>query len=298
MLLLSQTLCWDLATRRAWEEGKELCVRKSMSSHALCFPFRLYEEGSPSPCAKYVPLEGEKREQTGDFIQDTIFHQVLLLLQETLYPKVSATFVFLTVVLQLLSPSREVWDTLPPLTPHADREVSSSPRREGEAGGHQQGHAWGLCLGPPAAMRSWNLQHVRSLEARQGGQLLPLLAVGSNSCLLYKTHQNFISMRNPSAKQGISFVSVRTAKSLDSPQTDTLQAESPSFTWQSLAAASPAHAHRAGPKGSPMPGTALLGQTQVPWQASRLWTVYKNYHVNVPQSTRGIKGDGENRDRL
>lgn len=52
-----------------------------MLSHALCFPFRLYEEGSPSPCTKYVLLEGEKREQTGDFIQDTIFHQVLLMLQ-------------------------------------------------------------------------------------------------------------------------------------------------------------------------------------------------------------------------
>lgn len=48
----------------------------------LCFPFTLYEEGSPSLCAKYVPLEGEKRRQTGDFIQDTVFHQVLLLLQE------------------------------------------------------------------------------------------------------------------------------------------------------------------------------------------------------------------------
>lgn len=112
-----------------------------------------------------------------------------------------------------------------PPAPHADRGLSSSPRREGEAGGHQQGHAWGLGLGQPAAMHSWNMQHVRSLEARQGGQLLPLLAVGSNSCLLYKTHQNLISMRNPSVKQlrYISFVSVRTAKSLHLPQTPCMQ---------------------------------------------------------------------------
>lgn len=81
MQLLSQTLCWDLASRRAWEEGKN-CVWGNLYHHSpLCFPFRFYVEGSPSFCAKYVPLEGEKRKQTGDFIQDTIFHQVLLLLQ-------------------------------------------------------------------------------------------------------------------------------------------------------------------------------------------------------------------------
>lgn len=34
------------------------------------------------------------------------------------------------------------------------------------------------------------------------------IAAGSNSCLLYKTHQNLISTENPSVKQCISFVSL------------------------------------------------------------------------------------------
>lgn len=152
MLLLAQTLLGLGIKKR--KKGK-LCVRGNPWHHSpLCFPFTLYGEGSPSLWATFLPLEGEKRRQTGDFIQDTIFHQVLLLLQElegnsgnSLSQSISY-FCFLS-----RCPSSAGSGTCCPQqrrcgassvhshssAPYIGREVSSSPGREEKAGNHQQG---------------------------------------------------------------------------------------------------------------------------------------------------------------
>lgn len=148
MLLLSQTLCQDWHQEEHGKEEKTVCVWGNPCHHSpLCFPFRFYEEGSPSLCAKYVPPEGEKRKQTGDFIQDTIFHQVLLLLQAlegNSGNSLSQSISWFCFPSSCPSPASHVQRHVVPqqgrcgappsthtLQPHTLTEVSSSPRREG-----------------------------------------------------------------------------------------------------------------------------------------------------------------------
>lgn len=241
--------------------------------------------------AKYVPLEGEKRKQTGDFIQGTIFHQVLLLLQawegnsgNSLSQSISY-FCFPSSCPSSAGsetccpPAGEVWGTLPPLTPVSptcwQRGFSSPGRKERQV-------ATSRDMPEDSATHSWNVQPVRGLEARQGGQALSILAVGSNSFLLYKTHQNFISMRNPSVKQCISFLSGRTAKYLDLWLTSHMQSPPALHARTLWQQAQPTPPGLAGPKRQPHARHCPVGQTQVPWKSSRLWTVYKNYHMDLP----------------
>lgn len=185
MLLLSQTLL-GLGIKKSMGRRKKPWVRGNPCHQSpLCFPFRFYEEASPSLCAKYVPLEREKRKQTGDFIQDIIFHQAVLLLQavegnagNSLSQSISYFCFPSSCPSSAGSGTRcpwagEVWGTLPALTPISPSRWQrgfqlSQEGREGWS--HQQAQAWGQCLGPPGATHSWNVQPVRSLEARQGGQ--------------------------------------------------------------------------------------------------------------------------------
>lgn len=130
-----------------------VCVRKYMSSHALCFPFRLYEEGSPS---LYVPNmypgRGEKEAGTGLHTRHCLSSGTAIAsstrrkFRKLLIPKYqlllfSFQLSFINWFRDTLSLSRGDVPRLTPISPTADREASSSPSREGKAGGHQQGHA-------------------------------------------------------------------------------------------------------------------------------------------------------------
>lgn len=290
MLLLSQTLCWDLASRRAWEEGKELCVWGNPCHHMLsASPLDFMRKALPHFMCQICILEGEKRKRAGDFIQDTVFHQVLLLLQAlegNSGNSLSQSFSYFcfpsscpsSAVSGTHCPSAgEVSLHSHPSAPHADR-LPAHPAGKGRL------VATSRDMPEDSATQSWNVQPLRSLEARQRqrGQVFLFLAVGSNSFLLYKTHQNFISMRNPSVEQCISFVSGRTAKYLDAPQTPCMQSPPAPHGRALQLQAQSMPTGLAGPKRQPHARHCPVGHTQVPWQSSRLWTVYRNHHMNVP----------------
>lgn len=201
-------------------------------------------------------------------------------IQETPYPKVSAIFVFLLVVLHQLVQRHVVPQQgkcgapslhSHPSAPHADRGVSA----------HQEGRKgrWppaGTCLRTvPRTPETCSLWEAWK-QGREG------LAVGSNSFLLYKTHQNFISMRNPSVKQCISFLSGRTAKYLDLWLTSHMQSPPALHARTLWQQAQSTPLGLAGPKRQPHARHCPVGQAQVPWKSSRLWTVYKNYHMDLP----------------
>jgi len=165
MLLLSWALCRDRVEKSTGGREK-LCLRGICVFTALsASPVEFIRRGSPSLCAKPVPLKGEKRKQRGNLVPD-IFHQVLTLLQALERNPGDSFSQSISCCYSLIWEGRESW------RPDA---------------GDQQ---WGQCPRPPAATHSRHVFPARSLEARQAGQALPLLAVGSNSYFLYKTHQN------------------------------------------------------------------------------------------------------------
>lgn len=137
MPLLPWALCWDLARRRAWEEGNNCVWEESTSSQPSQFPFTLYQEGCCTPwrgakeakrrlCRRHLFSSGAdvapRRKSRKLFIPN---HQLLLF---------SFQMSFFSQLRDISFPlAEEVWGTLPPLNtpqpctlaPHANRGVTS-----------------------------------------------------------------------------------------------------------------------------------------------------------------------------
>lgn len=96
-------------------------------------PLDFMRKALPHFMCQICILEGEKRKQARDFIQDTVFHQVLLLLQASKFRKLlipkyqlllfSFQLSFISWFRDTLSLSRGDVPPLTPISPTADREA-------------------------------------------------------------------------------------------------------------------------------------------------------------------------------
>lgn len=185
-----------------------------------------------------------------------------------------------------LSPSRGAVGH--PLSTHSRQPHTLTERFPAHLGGKERlaatsrDSAWGQYLRPPSATHSWNMQPLRSMEARQEGQVLLLLAAGSNSCFLYKTHQNFVSMRNPSVQQFISFVSVRMGKSLHLAQTPSMQSPPTPHVRALQQQAQPTPTWLAGPHRQPHARHCPARADSSALAVQQALNCVQNYHMNVP----------------
>lgn len=156
------------------KKGKTVSERNPCLHSALCFPFRLYQEGrSITLCQTCAPGGGEKEAEGGlctrhllssgaDVASSTRRKSRKLFIPKHQLLTLSFQMSFISWFRNTSSPpAEEVWGTLPhldtpqpcTLAPHANRGVTSSSGRGSwrlDAGGQQ----WGQCLRPPGATHS------------------------------------------------------------------------------------------------------------------------------------------------